>query len=96
MFNLETKNQFLYWFSFALHNVTYYATSNYIPRNQINLSNYIINLYQGFEDHILTKSEKSLIIKTFYNLGLFYYLDGKKDEALFNLNKAKDRITNSV
>lgn len=31
MFNLETKNQFLYWFSFALHNVTYYATSNYIP-----------------------------------------------------------------
>ena len=63
--------------------------------NQINLSNYIINLYQGFEDHILTKSEKSLIIKTFYNLGLFYYLDGKKDEALFNLDKAKDRITNS-
>lgn len=63
--------------------------------NQINLSNYIINLYQGFEDHILTNSEKSLIIKTFYNLGLFYYLDGKKDEALFNLDKAKDRITNS-
>ena len=96
MFNLETKNQLSYWFSFALHNVTYYATSNYFPMKlSINLSNYIINLYQGFEDHILTDSEKSIIIKTFYNLGLFNYLDGKKDEALFNLDRAKDRITNS-
>ena len=96
MFNLETKNQLSYWFSFAIHNVIYYVTSNYIPLNlPINLSNYIINLYQGFEDHILTDLEKSLIIKTFYNLGLFNYLDGKKDEALFNLDKAKDRITNS-
>jgi len=27
-------------------------------------------------------------------LGLFYYLDGQKDNALINLDKAKERITN--
>ena len=96
MFNLETKNQLNYWFSFALHNVSYYSALNYFPLNlTINLSNYIINLYYNLDDNILTDSEKSLIIKTLYNLGLFYYLNGKKDEALLILDKAKERITNS-
>ena len=96
MFNLETKNQLNYWFSFALHNVSYYSVLNYFPLNlTINLSNYIINLYYNLDDNILTDSEKSLIIKTLYNLGLFYYLNGKKDEALLILDKAKERITNS-
>ena len=95
MFNIETKNQLIYWFSYALHNASYYSTSTYFPmETSINLSNYIIHLYQNLEDHNLTDSEKSLIIKTYYNLGLFYYLNGKKDEALFNLDKAKDRIAN--
>ena len=95
MFNIETKNQLIYWFSFALHNLSYYSTSNYFPMKiSIDLSNYIIHLYQGFEENHLTDSEKSLIIKTYYNLGLFYYLDGQKDNALMNLDKAKERITN--
>jgi hypothetical protein len=95
MFNLEAKNQLSYWFSFALHNASYYSISNYFPLYlPINLSNYIINLYQNIEDHYLTDSEKSLIVKTLYNLGLFYYLNDKKDDALLSLDKAKERITN--
>ena len=95
MFNLEVKNQLSYWFSFALHNASYYSISNYFPLYlPINLSNYIINLYQNIEDHYLTDSEKSLIVKTLYNLGLFYYLNDKKDDALLSLDKAKERITN--
>ena len=96
MFNLETKNQLAYWFSSALHNVTYFSTSNYFPLTiSINLSNYIIRFYETLEDHNLTDLEKSLLIKTYYNLGLFYYLIGKKDEALFNLDKAKEKIVNT-
>ena len=96
MFNIETKNQLIYWLSYAFHIASYYSTSNYFPmETSINLSNYIIHLYQNSEDHNLTDSEKSLIVKTYYNLGLFYYLNGKKDEALFNLDKAKDRIANT-
>ena len=96
MFNLETKNQLAYWFSSALHNVTYFSTSNYFPLTiSINLSNYIIRFYETLEDHNLTDLEKSLLIKTYYNLGLFYYLIGKKDEALFNLDKAKEKLVNT-
>ena len=96
MFSQETKNLLNYWFSFALHNVSYFSALNYFPLSlTINLSNYIINLYNNLDDNIFTDSEKSLIIKTFYNLGLFYYLNGKKDEALLVLDKAKERIRNS-
>ena len=92
-FNLEIKNQLSYWFSFALHNVTYYTISNYCPMNlSIDLSKYIIHLYYNLDENSLTDSEKSLIIKTLYNLGLFYYLDGKKDDALIELRKAQERI----
>ena len=92
-FNIEIKNQLNYWFSFALHNAAYYTASNYSPMNlSIDLSKYIIQLYYNLEDTNLTDSEKSLIIKTLYNLGLFYYLDGKKDEALIDLRKAQERI----
>ena len=95
MFNLEAKNQLIYWLSFALHNASYYSVSYYFPLTlPINLSNYIINLYQNVEDHYLTDSEKSLIVKTLYNLGLFYYLNDKKDEALLSLDRAQERISN--
>ena len=92
-FNIEIKNQLNYWFSFALHNVAYYTVLNYCPMNlSIDLSKYIIHLYYNFEDTNLTDSEKSLIIKTFYNLGLLYYLNDKKDDALTELRKAQERI----
>ena len=92
-FSLEVKNQLNYWFSFALHNVTYYTVLNYCPMNlSIDLSQYIIQLYYHLDDTNLTDSEKSLIIKTLYNLGLFYYLDDKKDAALIELRKAQERI----
>jgi len=92
-FNIEIKNQLSYWFSFALHNVTYYTVSNYCPMNlSIDLSKYIIHLYYNLDETNLTDSEKSLIIKTLYNLGLFYYLDGRKDDALIELRKAQERI----
>ena len=94
-FNLETKNQLNYWFSFALHQVTYYSASFYSPMNlPINLSNYIIHTYNNFDDSNLTDLEESLMIKTYYNLGLFYYLDGNKDVALMELYKALERIIN--
>ncbi len=98
MFNLETKNQLNFWFSSALHNASYFAALNYCPMDlSINLSNCIIDMYSNSdsEDNILTDSEKSLMNKTLYNLGLFYYLNGKKDKALAVLDKVKEKIINS-
>ena len=95
-FTLDTKNQINFWFSFALHNVSYYSILYYFPLNiSINLNNYIINLYKNSDENNLTSEEKILIIKTFYNLGLYYYLNGQNDRSLSNLNDAKDIILNS-
>ena len=94
-FTLDTKNQINFWLSLSLHNASYFSISNYFPLNiSINLSNYIINLYQNSDENNLTNDEKSLIMKTSYNLGLLYYLNGQNDRSLSNLNNANEMILN--
>ena len=95
-FNLDTKNQINFWLSIALHYASYYSNLYYFPLNiSINLNNYILNLYKNSDENNLTNEEKTLIIKTFYNLGLYLYLNGQNDRSLSNLNDAKDMILNS-
>ena len=92
-FSTETRNQIKYWFSYCLHNTFYYTIYNYFPlRIPIILNYNILILYNNFDENSLTDSEKSLIIKTSFNQGVLYYLNGQKDEALFSLNQAKDKI----
>ena len=92
-FSAETINQIKYWLSYCLHNSFYYTIYNYFPlRIPIILNYNILNLYNNLDETILTDSEKSLLIKTSYNQGIIYYLNGQNDEALTNLNQAKKKI----
>jgi hypothetical protein len=92
-FSTETINQIKYWFSFCLHNSMYYTIYNYFPlRIPIILNYNILALYKNFDDNTLSDSEKSLLIKTSYNQGILYYLNGQNDAALINLNQAKEKI----
>ena len=94
-FTTDATDQIHFWFSLALHNASYYLLSNYFPLNiPINLNNYIKNLYIYSDEENLTNNEKKIIIKTLYNLGLIYYLNGQNDRALSNLKQAKDLILN--
>ena len=87
-FTLEIKNLL----SFCLHNVCYYCVQNYMSMNiPIILNSNIISLYK-VDNKILTEKEKSLLIKTYYNLGVLYYIDNKLDEALLNLSLSKEKI----
>ena len=92
-FSIETRNQIKYWFSYCFHNCSYYTIYNYFSlRIPIILNYNILTLYKNCDDNSLSDSEKSLIIKTSYNQGVLYYINGQKDEALLNLNKAKEKV----
>ena len=85
-FTLDTKSQLNFWFSLSLHNASYFFLSNYFPLNlSMNYINYIINLYNNSNENYLTNKENSLLIKSFYNLGLIYFLNGQDDRAVVNL-----------
>ena len=95
-FTLDTKSQLNFWFSLSLHNASYFFLSNYFPLNlSMNYINHIINLYNNSNENYLTNKENSLLIKSFYNLGLIHFLNGQDDRAVANLNEAKDMIMNS-
>ena len=95
-FNLDTNNQLKFWFSLILHHANYLLISNYFPLNiPIYFNNQINKLYKNSNEDNLTNNEKSIIIKTLYNLGLFCYLNDQNDKAITNLKNAKDMIINS-
>ena len=92
-FSAETRNQIRYWFTYCLHNTTYYTINHYFPFQIPIICNYnILSLYNNFEENSLTESEKSLLIKSSYNQGLLYYINDQKDEALSTLNRGKEKI----
>jgi hypothetical protein len=91
--NYEIKNQLYYWLSVYLTYVNYFSILNYssfsIP---ITLNNIIISLYKNEDENLLTLVEKKLIINTIYNQGLFLFINNQKEEALFNLIQAEEKI----
>ena len=92
-FNAETRNQIKYWLSYCFLNFSYYNIYNYNPLKGSIIFNYnIVNLYNYADEASMTDSEKSLLIKAFYNQGILYYFNGQKDEALSSLNQALEKI----
>ena len=92
-FSSETRNQLKYWLSFFFHNCSFYSIHNYFPMKIPILFNYnVLSLYFNYDENSLTDSEKSLLVRTSYNAGILYYINGQKDEALSNLNQAKEKI----
>ena len=92
-FSSETRNQLKYWISYFFHNCSFYSITNYFPTKIPILFNYnILYLYNNYDETSLTDSEKSLLVKSSYNAGILYYINDQKDEALSNLNQAKEKI----
>ena len=92
---LDTKNQINYFLSLSLHYASYNLIFNYSPLNlSIYFNNFVFNLYKHSDENNLTRSEKSLIIKVLYNLGLFLYLNGEKDKAIDYLTESKEMLLN--
>ena len=92
-FSSETRSQLKFWLSYFFHNCSFYSINNYFPMKIPILFNYnILSLYNNYDENSLTDSEKSLLVKTSYNEGILYYINGQKDDALFNLNQAKEKI----
>ena len=92
-FSAETRNQIKYFLSYCFHNISFYSIYYYFPLKVPIIFNYnILSLYNNFDETFLSDLEKSLLIKTSYNEGLLYYLNGQKDEALLNLNQSKEKI----
>ena len=93
-FSSETTNQIKYWLSYCLHNAMYYTLYHRFPMKIPIICNYnIYCLYNSGEDALLTDSEKSLSIKTAYNQGILLYVNNQREEALFCLKNAKEKIS---
>jgi len=94
-FTIDIKNQINFWFSLALHNISYFSISYYFPiKVSINLNNNIMNIYKNLDENNLSISEKLLIIKVLYNLSLSYYLNAQNERALDSLDDAREKILN--
>jgi hypothetical protein len=58
----------------------------------IKLSELIFKIYEGMNEVIFEKKEKSLLLKTSFNYALFVYLNGNNDLALTQLELIKDKL----
>ena len=61
----------------------------------IKLLQHILDLYQCNSNNEMMISEKILLLKTYYNLGLFLYVNGQNYESIQNITEAK-KILNSI
>ena len=90
---IEIKNGIKYIYSNCLFNSCYYSimfyTSMIIP---IKLSELIFKLYEGTNELIFNKKEKSLLLKTSFNYALFLYLNGNNESAIGQLELIKQKL----
>ena len=92
-FNYEIKHQLIYWYSFYLSYVNYFSILNYFSCNiPITINNIILSLYKNLDERLLNNLENRQYIETIYNQGLLLYINDQKDEALFNLKQAEEKM----
>ena len=58
----------------------------------IKLSELIFKIYEGMNEVIFEKKEKSLLLKTSFNYALFVYLNGNNELALAQLELIKNKL----
>ena len=84
-----------YLYASCLFNTCYYSILFYsslaLP---IKLSELIFKIYQGMNEVIFDKKEKSLLLKTSFNYALFIYLNGNNEAALDQLHLIKEKLIN--
>ena len=91
--NNEIKHQLIYWFSFYISYANYYSILNYTPIIiPITLNKIILSLYKNVDEQLLNIVENRFLLDTKYNQGLVLYINNQKDEALFNLRQAEEKM----
>ena len=82
-----------YLYANCLFNACYYSIMFYssmiIP---ITFSELILKLYEGMNELLFEKKEKSLILKASFNYALFTYINGNNEQALGLLELIKEKI----
>lgn len=82
-----------YLYANCLFNTCYYSIMFYssmiIP---ITFSELIFKLYEGMNELLFEKKEKSLLLKASFNYALFTYINGNNDQALGLLELIKGKI----
>ena len=96
--NPSSKNEIryyrLYLYANSLFDLSIFSFYKYQP---LSFSTYILHhikdLYQDKNIKDFTKYEQLLFLKIYYNLGLFYYVDGLNNEAINSLISAKEKLS---
>ena len=84
-----------YLYASCLFNTCYYSILFYSSLTlPIKLSELIFKIYQGMNEVIFDKKEKSLLLKTSFNYALFIYLNGDNETALEQLHLIKEKLIN--
>ena len=84
-----------YLYANCLFNSCYFSILSYSPMTiPIKLSELIFKIYEGMNEVIFDKKEKSLLLKASYNYSLFIYINGDNEFALAELNLIKEKLIN--
>ena len=82
-----------YFYANCLFNASYYSIMFYsVMSIPIKLCEFIFKLYEGMDEVLFEKKEKSLILKTSFNYALFIYLNGNNELALDQLELIKEKL----
>ena len=82
-----------YLYANCLFNSCYYSIKSYISLIiPIKLSELIFKLYEGMNEIIFEKKEKSLLLNASYNYALYIYLNGNNESALRQLELIKEKL----
>ena len=93
----DLKYHRLYFYSNCLF---YLSIFNFLRYQSLSFSTYmlqhVLELYQEKNPKENTKYEQTLLLKVYYDLGIFYYVDGMNDEAINSLLQAKKILSEIV
>ena len=95
--NSDIENDFKLMGRFFYYDCIYHISIYFLYRYQslniiISILQFIFEQYHGKDITYLINCEQILLLKTNYNLGLLYYVEGNNIESIVNLNQAKERL----
>ena len=93
----DLKYHRLYFYSNCLF---YLSIFNFLRYQSLSFSTYmlqhVLELYREKDPKENTRYEQTLLLKVYYDLGLFYYVDGMNNEAINSLLQAKKILSEIV
>ena len=95
--NSDIENDFKlmgrFFYYDCIYNISIYFLYRYQSLNIIiAILQFIFEQYHGKDITYLINCEQMLLLKTNYNLGLLFYIEGNNIDSIVNLNQAKERL----